>query len=919
MKLVLVDGNNHLFRAFFAVRGMSRSDGMATNAIYGFVTMLEGLMRDEQPDAVAVAFDVSKHTFRNELYPPYKAHRPPMPEDLRPQLSWIHDVVRAFGIPVLEFEGWEADDIIATLSTHAADDGARVTIVSTDKDLMQLVDGRIELLDTMKNRRYGPAEVEEKWGVPPTKLVQFQGLCGDSSDNIPGVVGVGPKGAAKLIAEHGDLEGLYAALDADADAKRIKGKLRENLVDCRDKAFLSRELATLRHDVPLTLDWASLRVSKADIAELRRIYEALEFRSLLNRLPSEEAAEVAAASALSRVGDTLVVDQRGLDAMVAALRAAGSFSFDTETTGLDPLSDTLVGLSFAVGAEASWYVPIGHLVGAAQPASGQLQLAIGEREPTLDPRQLPAERVIAAIAELMADASVGKRAQHAKFDIEMLAAVGVEVRGLCFDPMLADYLLDPGGSGGHGLDALARRWLGHENIHYKDLEGTDGGAAGFAFVAIDDAVAYACEDAQVVEVLAARMAPELEAAGLLPLLNDLELPLELVLGKMERRGVALDGARLDALSAELRERARKIEADAHEAAGHAFNLGSPKQIAEILFTELALPVKKRTRTGPSTDSSVLEQLLDDHPLPGMLLEWRSLTKLESTYTSVLPRLVHAKTGRVHTRFHQAVAATGRLSSTDPNLQNIPIRTEDGRRIRDAFVAAPGHLLISADYSQIELRVLAHLCGDPDLQQAFRDGADVHARTASQLFGVAEAEVSREQRAAAKTVNFGILYGMSATRLAREQQISRKEASALIERYFARYPAIERWKLEALDNARTTGATRTLLGRLRPLPELNSKSRMAVAGAERVAVNTPIQGSAADIIKVAMVELDRRLEREMPEVGLLLQVHDELLLEAPEAQAEAACALCREVMEGAFDLAVPLVVNTGVGRTWLEAH
>ncbi len=781
MKLVLVDGNNHIFRAFFAVRGMSRSDGMATNAIYGFVTMLEGLLRDEKPDAFAVAFDVSKHTFRNDLYPEYKAHRSPTPEDLRPQLPWIRDVVRAFGIPVLEYQGWEADDILATLSMQAADDGATVTIVSTDKDLMQLVDGRIELLDTMKGRRYGPAEVEEKWGVPPTKLVQFQALCGDASDNIPGVAGIGPKGAAKLIGEHGDLEGLYAALEADVGAKLIKGKLRENLILHRDNAFLSRDLATLRHNVPLTLDWISLRMSAPDVTELRRIYGELEFRSLLNRLPSESQPSVAVAGTLSRVGDLLVVDEAALVAMVAELRAAGSFSFDTETTGLDPLSDTLVGLSFAIGAEKAWYVPIGHVLGAALPASGQLELGIDAAPPKLDSRQLPARRVLAALAPLMADAAIGKRAQHAKFDIEMLAAVDLEVAGLCFDPMLGDYLLDPAASGGHGLDALARRWLGHENIHYSDLEGTAGGKAGFAAVAIDDAVAYACEDAQVVEVLAARMAPELEKAGLTGLLDDLELPLELVLGKMERRGVRLDGARLVALSAELLERARAIEIDAHAAAGRVFNLGSPKQVGEILFTELGLPVKKRTRTGPSTDSSVLEQLLDDHPLPGLLLEWRSLTKLESTYTSVLPTLVHAKTGRVHTRFNQAVAATGRLSSTDPNLQNIPVRSEDGRRIRDAFIAAPGHKLISADYSQIELRVLAHLCGDPDLQQAFHDGADVHARTASQLFAVPEAEVTRDQRSAAKTVNFGILYGMSSTRLAREQHITRKEAAALIER------------------------------------------------------------------------------------------------------------------------------------------
>ena len=916
MKLVLVDGNNHIFRAFFAIRNMSRGDGMATNAIYGFVMMLEGLLRDEKPDAIAVAFDISKSSFRVALYPDYKANRSPTPEDLRPQLPWVRDVVRAFGIPVLEVDGWEADDVLATLACHAAEDGAQVTIVSTDKDLMQLVDGRIEMLDTMKGLRYGPAQVEEKWGVPPTKLVEFQALCGDTSDNIPGVAGIGPKGAAKLIQEHGSVDGVYAAIET------IKGKLRENLEQSRDNAYLSRQLVTLRRDVPLQLDWESLKVSPPNVATLRQIYSDLEFRSLLARLPADDPTTPAAGaeSALQRGGDTLVIDRAGLDAMVATLRAAGSFSFDTETTGLDPWSDTLVGLSFAIGTERSYYVPVGHVLhDAGVAAGGQLDLLAGPSKPERDPRQLPLQTVLDALRPLMADPAIGKRAQHAKFDIQMLAAAGVEVAGLLFDPMLADYLLDPGTQGGHGLDNLAERWLGHTNIHYKDLQGTQGGKAGFAAVAIDDAVAYACEDAQVVEALTERMAPRLVDDGLQSLLTDLELPLELVLGRMEMRGVAIDVPALEALSAELRERARAAELDAHHVAGRAFNLGSPKQLATVLFTDLGLKPGKRTASGPSTDSSVLEQLQDDHPLPGLILAWRSLTKLEGTYTSVLPKLVHAKTGRVHTRYNQAVAATGRLSSTDPNLQNIPVRSEDGRRIRACFVAAPGNVLISADYSQIELRVLAHLCGDPGLQQAFRDGADVHARTAAQLFGVAEADVSRDQRAAAKTVNFGILYGMSATRLAREQKMSRSEATALIDRYFSRYPAIEQWKEQALADARSSGATRTLLGRLRRLPELHSQSRMSVAGAERVAINTPIQGSAADIIKLAMVALDRRLAQELPGTQLLLQVHDELLLEAPVGQAEAAVAICRETMESAFDLAVPLEVNTGVGHNWLQAH
>lgn len=907
MKLVLVDGSNAMFRAFYAIRNMNRADGMATNAVYGVATMLEGLLRDEAPDAIAVAFDRAEPTFRAALYPPYKAHRPPMPEDLRPQVPWILDVVRAMGIQVLELAGWEADDILATLASQAAADGARVTIVSTDKDLAQLVDGRVELLDTMKGVRYGPAEVEARWGVPPHRFVEFQALCGDSSDNIPGVRGIGDKGAAKLIAAHGSLEGVYAALGD------LRGKLRENLEADRGNAELSRQLATLRRDVPLHLGWRALRRAPADAERLGALFAALEFRTLAKRLLGA-ATGAAVPQALSRRGDQLVTSAAALDAMVQALRAAGSFAFDTETTGLDPHTDTLVGLSFAIGTDQSYYVPIGHQRGAAPGA----QTGLFDEAPTLDPRQLPAAVVLAAIRPLFADARVGKRAQHAKFDIAMLAGADVPVQGLAFDPMLADYLLDPAAAGGHGLDAMARRWLGHEAIAYDSLLGTAGNA-GFARVSIDDAVPYACEDAQLVEALAAAMRPRLAAEGLAALLDELELPLELVLCRMELAGIGIDADGLRALSVELRARAATIEVEAHAAAGRPFALGSPKQLAGVLFGDLALPVRKRTATGPSTDSSVLEQLADEHPLPGLVLAWRSLTKLDGTYASVLPGLVHPRTGRVHTRYQQAVAATGRLSSVDPNLQNIPIRGDDGRRIRACFVAAPGHRLIAADYSQIELRVLAHVCGDPALQQAFRDGADVHARTAAQLFGVAEAAVTRDQRAAAKTVNFGILYGMSATRLAREQGLSRAEATALIARYFERYPAIEAWKERTLAEARSSGQTRTLAGRLRRLPELASDNRGVVATGERIAINTPIQGTAADIIKRAMVALDARLQRELPSARLLLQVHDELVIEAPEVVAAQAAAICREEMAQAMALDVPLEVDTGIGDNWLQAH
>ena len=932
-RLFLIDGNNHLFRAFFAIRNMTRSDGMATNAIYGFTAMLKKLLADEKPEYLAVCFDISKSKHRTEAYPEYKANRPPMPEDMRPQIPLIKDVVRGHGIPVLELDGWEADDLIATLARRAEAAGKAAVLVSTDKDLTQLVSEHITMLDTRKDRKLGLAEVIDKMGVPPEKVVDAQGLMGDSTDNIPGVPGIGPKTAAKLIADYGDLEGVYAHIE------EIKGKRKENLIAHKDDAFLSRELARLTTDVPVDVEWADLRVSTPDHAALRALFESLEFRTWTREHGSaansgSDAAsgegdddtaqddDAPAAAKLSRDGDTLVASAEALSWMIDALKASaetGGFAFDTETTGLDPLTDKLVGLSFAVGTDASWYVPVGHVLSDEDKQAGRTQLSWPDE-------------VRPALAPILEDAAQPKFAQNAKFDVQVLASHGVDVAGVAFDPMLASYLLDAE-QRGHGLDALAERWLQHTTIHFDDLlpktkkkRGKKGETADmfapeptFANVPLGDAVAYACEDAQVVAALHARMAPQLAEEGLEDLLRDLELPLSMVLARMESRGICVDRDKLAALSKDFGERAEALTAACHELAGREFNVGSPKQLGEILFDELELPVKKRTKTGPSTDSSVLEQLADLHELPAKVLEWRSLTKLKGTYTDVLPTLIHKETGRIHTSFHQAVAATGRLSSSDPNLQNIPIRSADGERIRACFVAAPGHVLLSADYSQIELRVLAHLCGDEAMRQAFIDGADVHARTAALLEGVDESEITRGQRAMAKSVNFGILYGMSASRLAREQKLSYGEAKAFIARYFERFPAIERWKERTLEEARERGFTRTIMGRVRKLPDLNSRSRMARNAAERVAVNTPIQGSAADIIKVAMVQLAARLEAEMPDVKLLLQVHDELVLEVPDGQVEAAKALLKGVMESAVALDVPLDVQVGVGGDWLAAH
>ena len=982
-RIYIVDGNNHIFRAFYAIRGMSRADGQATNAIYGFTAMLKRLILDEKPDFLAMTFDVSRRSYRTELFPDYKGNRKPTPEDLIPQLPIIREIVLGFDVPVLELEGFEADDLIATVAKLAEADGMDVTLVSTDKDLTQLVNENVRLYDPMKEKHLGPAEVVEKMGVPPAQVVELQALCGDTADNIPGVPGIGMKTAAKLIADYGTLEGVYAAIEAGD--KAIKGKRLENLINHKADAFMSRKLAQLDWDAPVeatfgvggAAGWEKLRLGVVHTELLRPIFIANDLRRFLNELPAApgaatardataaaDATTTAAAPAadpttaapdpttaaamardssaapdtgagsnadssastaplpLTRQGDSCVLTWRQLAELATTLARAGHFAFDTETTGLDPMVDQLVGLSFAVHTDRAWYVPLRHRIDDAS-AGQQLELGADPR-PKLDPRQLPAEAVLAALKPLFEDPNIKKSAQNAKFDIGMLGEAGIAVQGVSFDTMLASYLIDAH-QRSHNLDALAGRWLDHDTLHFADLtdasgkKGTKSAPLCFDRVPLPLATAYACEDAQVVVALAREMQPAVQAHGLRQLLDDLELPLALVLGEMERAGICIDSAKLRGLSQELGHRAAELEREAFALIGRKFNLGSPKQLQEIFYTELALPTKKRTKTGYSTDSSVLEQLTDRHALPQIVLDWRQVTKLKSTYTDTLPTLVHPKTGRIHTHYNQAVAATGRLSSTDPNLQNIPIRTPDGARIRDCFIAAPGHLLLSADYSQIELRVLAHVCGDPAMKQAFHDGADVHARTASLLFDVPEDQVERSQRAMAKTVNFGILYGMSATRLGREQGISSKEAKGFIERYFARFPDIERWKAEALQQARDKGYAETLIGRIRKLPELDSRSRMAQAAAERIAVNTPIQGTAADIIKQAMVVLQARLKAELPETQLLLQVHDELVLEVPEAQIDAASALAVDVMERAFALDVPLVVNAASGRTWLEAH
>lgn len=903
-RLYLVDGSTYIFRAFFAVRGLTNREGVPVNAVYGFTSMLLKLIKDEKPDYLAVVFDKSGKTFRSDIYPEYKAHRPPPPPDLIPQFELVREVTRAFNIPALEMASFEADDILGTLAQQGVKAGMDVTIVSTDKDLMQLVQPGCTMLDTMKNIRYSAPEVVEKMGVEPSQIIDFLALMGDSSDNIPGVPGIGKKTAAMLLQEYVSLDGIYEHIT------ELKGKRRENLETFKEQAYLCQTLATVKLDVPMDTPVSDLVRQDPDRSTLTEFFSRMGFKTWHREFhdgsvpetsdsSGDDGAPAAQVVKLDASGFKLVRTESDLMRLSVMLRAAPIVAFDTETTSVNSMEAQLVGLSFATDTRHAWYVPVAHTSEDAEP-------------------QVPLERALEVLGPILEDPTRPKAAHNAKYDRKVLARHGVRVAGAVYDTMLASYVVDPGRYA-HSLDNVALDRLNHKTIKYADVAGTGKKQLRFDQVTIASALPYACEDAQLVVALKEALSGEIESAGLGAVLTEIEMPLEAILADMEMTGVSVDADLLAQLSDDLGARANQLESECHELAGEPFNLGSPKQLATILFERVGLKPGKKTKTGYSTDSSVLEKLAPQHPLPAKLLEWRSLTKLKSTYTDVLPTLVHAETGRIHTSFNQAVAATGRLSSKDPNLQNIPIRTEDGRKIREAFVARPGHVLLAADYSQIELRVLAHLAGDEAMVKAFRDGADIHTRTAAEIFNVFETLVSREQRSVAKTINFGILYGMSAFRLANEQGLSRRDAQDIIDRYFARYPKIEAWKEATLESARENGQVATLMGRIRKIPDITSASHMARRGAERVAINTPVQGTAADVIKKAMVALHPILKGEMPEALMVLQVHDELVFEVPEAMAESLAVRVKDVMEGIVEFDVPLEVNVAWGKNWLEAH
>ncbi|MGE4491888.1 MAG: DNA polymerase I [Syntrophotalea sp.] len=885
-RIYLIDGSSYIYRAYYAIRQLSNSRGMATNAVFGFTNMLLKVVREERPDHLAVVFDAKGPSFRKDIYPQYKANRSAMPEDLQSQIPLIKQVVRAFKMPALELAGYEADDIIATLARRFAERGMEVTVVTGDKDLMQIVNEQVRLLDTMKDQVTGLAEVAQRFGGAPDKVVEVQSLAGDSSDNVPGVPGIGEKTARDLILQFGTLENLLANID------QVSGKKRqENLRQFADQARLSRQLVTLVDDLPLAVNYDNFSLDEPDREALTALFKELEFHKLLQEFSSDERA--------SGEKYRAVLSGAQLDALVDSLKKAARFAFDTETTSLDAVRADLVGLSFAIRPGEGWYIPLGHRYPGA-------------------PEQLDRDLVLEKLRPLLADPQLAKVAQNAKYDMLALRRAGVEVAGLSCDTMVASYLATPAAKS-HGLDTLAADLLGYRTISYAEVTGTGKNRIGFAEVAVEKATVYATEDADITLRLADKLEPLLLETHQDALFREVELPLVTVLADMEWQGVRIDAGFLKGLSADMEVRLADLEQEIHQMAGRAFNVSSPRQLGEVLFEELKLPRGKKTKTGWSTDVEVLSQLAEEHAIAARVLDFRSLAKLKNTYCDALPRLIHPETGRIHTSFNQAVTATGRLSSSDPNLQNIPIRTEEGRRIREAFVPAEGNVLLAADYSQVELRILAHMADEPALKESFARGEDIHSRTASEIFGVFLEMVTPEMRRQAKTINFGVLYGMSAFGLAKALGIGRAEAQTYIDNYFSRYPKVLEFMEAKKSEAREKLYVTTLLGRRCAVPEITSKNGVMRGYAERNAINYPIQGSAADIIKVAMVRIFRELQQQRLQARMVLQVHDELIFDVPTAEQAAMEKLVRREMEQAASLDVPLLVDLGVGRSWSEAH
>lgn len=904
--LVLVDGSSYLYRAFHGLPPLTGPQGQPTGAIYGVVNMLHRLRSDYAPQQMVVVFDAPGGSFRNQLYAAYKANRPAMPEELAVQIAPLHTLIQSLGIPLLCIPDVEADDVIATLAQQALERGEHVIISTGDKDLTQLVNERITWVNTMTDTTLDPAGVRAKFGVKPEQIVDYLALVGDSVDNVPGVDKVGPKTAAKWLQAHGDLDQIMAAADS------FTGKVGANLRAALESLPLSRTLVTVRRDVDLGISVNELRLRAPDTTVLREQYAQLGFRRWLetletNNAPAPGSAQPTPASSAeleqpeSQARYHCIRDSETLATLLRALEAAPLVALDTETTSLEAMRAEIVGLSFCWQAGEAWYLPLAHTGDDAQP-----QL---EREPTLE-----------RLRPWLESAQHPKVGHHLKYDHNVLANHGITLRGITDDSMLASYVLDAGAHR-HDLDSLAEQQLQHTTIRYEDVAGKGAKQIPFAQVGLQHATDYAAEDAEVCLRLHQIFQPRLQAhPRLQAIYHDLEIPLLTVLAHIERTGVKIDAATLREHSQILRERLDYLTEQAYEAAGGPFNLASPKQIQEIFFERLGLPVLRRTPKGqPSTAEDVLEQLAAEFPLPRLILEHRGLAKLLSTYTERLPERIHPVTGRVHTSYHQAVAATGRLSSSEPNLQNIPIRTEEGRRIRQAFIAEDGYQLLAADYSQIELRIMAHLSQDTGLLTAFARQQDIHRSTAAEVFGVAPDTVNSEQRRAAKAINFGLIYGMSAFGLARNLHITQGQAKTYIERYFQRYPGVHTYMERSQEQARQHGYAETLWGRRLSLPEINSRNATRRQQAERVAINAPVQGTAADIIKRAMLTVAARLEDSALPACMIMQVHDELVLEVREDVIDDARTLVCEAMRQAADLDVELVVDVGVGDNWDAAH
>jgi DNA polymerase-1 len=915
--IVLVDGSSYLYRAFHALPPLTNSSGQPTGAIKGVLNMLKRLIKDYPESPMAVVFDAPGKTFRDELFKQYKAQRPPMPDDLRSQVAPLHDCVKALGLPLLCIEGVEADDVIGTLARQATEAGRDAVISTGDKDMAQLVNDHITLVNTMKDETLDVAGVKAKFGLPPALIIDFLALMGDKVDNIPGVPGIGEKTALGLLqGMGGGLDDLYDNLEKVATldfrgAKTMPKKLEEH----RDQAYLSYRLATIKTDCDLPVGLDDLDIAHPDRESLRELYQELEFRAWLSELldgkdegvddaaggtpvPDEPASDAESRAARE---DHVILAQADLDAWLERIKASDTFCFDLETTSLNYMEAQVVGVGLSLEPGQAAYIPLAH--------------------DYLDaPDQLDRQAVLEALRPIWEDTGKTKIGQNLKYDISVLANQGIEVAGPLEDTMLESYVLDSTATR-HDMDSLALKYLGEKTVSFEDIAGKGAKQLTFNQIALEQAAPYACEDVDITLRLHHELRPRVAGEGrLAEVLETLELPLIPVLSRMERTGVALDPERLHTQSRELETRIRELEVRAHELAGREFNLGSPKQLGQILFEEQKIPVIKKTPKGaPSTAEAVLEELALDYPLPKVIMEHRGLAKLKSTYTDKLPRLVNKATGRLHTSYHQAVTATGRLSSSDPNLQNIPIRTEEGRKIRQAFIARPGYRIVAADYSQIELRIMAHLSADKGLLEAFAEGRDIHAATAAEVFGVALEKVSGDQRRSAKAINFGLIYGMSAWGLGRQLHIERGQAQTYIDRYFDRYPGVARYMERIRTQAAEDGYVETVFGRRLYLPEIRSQNRARRQGAERTAINAPMQGTAADIIKHAMIEVDNWLVGEAFDAVMVMQVHDELVFEVAEDQVDGFIEEVKSRMEGAAKLDVALTVEAESGANWDEAH